>query len=56
MAIKRAVVLNVYKPDKFILRAYSNGKPEHLEQTIGGTPHKVVKGWDKTYIPRIRCL
>ena len=40
-------------PDKFVLRAHANGKPEHLEQTIGGTPHKAVKVGSKIYIPKI---
>lgn len=39
------------EPDKFILRASADGKPEYLEQTIDGTTYKVVKVGDKTYIP-----
>lgn len=40
-------------PDKFVLRAYAEGKPEYLTQTIGGTSYKAVKVGDKIYIPRI---
>lgn len=40
-------------PDKFVLRAYVEGKPEYLTQTIGGTSYKTVKVGDKIYIPRI---
>lgn len=40
-------------PDKFVLRAYVEGKPEYLTQTIGGTSYKDVKVGDKIYIPRI---
>lgn len=40
-------------PDKFVLRAYVEGKPEYLTQTIGGTSYKAVKVGDKIYIPRI---
>lgn len=40
-------------PDKFVLRAYVEGKPEYLTQTIDGTSYKAVKVGDKLYIPRI---
>lgn len=40
-------------PDKFVLRAYVEGKPEYLTQTIGGKSYKAVKVGDKIYIPRI---
>lgn len=40
-------------PDKFVLRAYVEGKPEYLSQTIDGTSYKAVKVGDKIYIPRI---
>ena len=40
-------------PDKFVLRAYVEGKPKYLTQTIGGTSYKAVKVGDKIYIPRI---
>lgn len=40
-------------PAKFVLRAYVEGKPEYLTQTIGGTSYKAVKVGDKIYIPRI---
>lgn len=40
-------------PDKFVLRAYMEGKPEYLTQTIDGTSYKAVKVGDKIYIPRI---
>ena len=39
------------EPDKFILRAHADGKPEYLEKTIGGTTYKAVKVGDKIYIP-----
>ena len=45
--------LTVEYPDKFVLRAYVEGKPEYLTQTIGGTSYKAVKVGDKIYIPRI---
>lgn len=40
-------------PDKFVLRAYVEGKPEYLTHTIDGTSYKAVKVGDKLYIPRI---
>lgn len=40
-------------PDKFVLRAYVEGKPEYLTHTIGGISYKAVKVGDKKYIPRI---
>ena len=39
------------EPDKFILRAHADGKPEYLEKTIAGTTYKAVKVGDKIYIP-----
>ena len=39
--------------DKFVLRAYVEGKPEYLTQTIGRISYKAVKVGDKIYIPRI---
>lgn len=39
------------EPDKFILRAHADGKPEYLEKTIGGTTYKAVKVGEKIYIP-----
>ena len=39
------------EPDKFILRAYTDGTPEHLEKTIDGTTYKAVKVGEKIYIP-----
>ena len=43
--------LTVEEPDKFILRAYADGNPEHLEKTIDGTTYKAVKVGEKIYIP-----
>lgn len=37
--------------DKFVLRAYANGKPKCIIQTIHGTERSAVKLGDKTYIP-----
>ena len=37
--------------DKFVLRAYANGKPEYLQQNVGGVTYKAVKVGDKIYIP-----
>ena len=37
--------------DKYVLRAYADGKPEYLEKTIGGTIYKAIKVSNKTYIP-----
>ena len=39
------------KPDKFILRAHADGKPEYLQQNVGGVTYKAVKVGDKIYIP-----
>lgn len=39
------------EPDKFILRAHADGKPEYLEKTIGSTTYKAVKVGEKIYIP-----
>ena len=39
------------KPDKFILRAFAQGKPEYLQQNINGVAYKAVKVGDKIYIP-----
>ena len=39
------------EPDKFILRAHADGKPEYFEKTIGGTTYKAVKVGEKIYIP-----
>lgn len=39
------------EPDKFILRAHADGKPEYLEKNIGGTTYKAVKVGEKIYIP-----
>lgn len=37
--------------NKFVLRAYANGKPEYVTQTIRGTECSAVKLGDKIYIP-----
>ena len=37
--------------DKYVLRAYVDGKPEYLEKTIDGTIYKAVKVGEKIYIP-----
>ena len=37
--------------DKLVLRAYENGKPEYVTQTIRGTECRAVKLGDKIYIP-----
>ena len=37
--------------DKYVLRAYADGKPEYLEKAIGGTIYKAIKVSNKTYIP-----
>lgn len=37
--------------NKFVLRAYANGKPECIIQTIHGTECSAVKLGDKIYIP-----
>lgn len=37
--------------NKFVLRAYANGKPEYVTQTIHGTECSAVKLGDKIYIP-----
>ena len=39
------------EPDKFILRAHADGKPEYLQQNVGGVTYKAVKVGDKMYIP-----
>lgn len=39
------------KPDKFILRASAQGKPEYLRQNINGVAFKAVKVGEKIYIP-----
>ena len=39
------------EPDKFILRAHADGKPEYLQQNVGGITYKAVKVGDKIYIP-----
>ena len=39
------------EPEKFILRAGVEGKPEYLTQTIDRTIYKAVKVGDKIYIP-----
>ena len=36
---------------KFVLRAYANGKPKYVNQTIRGLDCNTVKIGDKTYIP-----
>ena len=38
-------------PDKFVLRANADGKPEYLDKTIDGITYKAVKVGDKIYIP-----
>ena len=35
------------EPDKFILRAHADGKPEYLQQNVGGVTYKAVKVGDK---------
>ena len=37
-------------PDKYVLRANADDRPEYLEQTIGETTYKAVKVGDKIYI------
>ena len=37
--------------DKYILRAYADGKPEYLEKTIDSIIYKAVKVGEKIYIP-----
>ena len=37
--------------NKFVLRAYANGKPEYVTQIIRGTECRAVKLADKIYIP-----
>lgn len=37
--------------DKYVLRAYVDGKPEYLEKTIDNTIYKAVKVGEKIYIP-----
>lgn len=39
------------EPDKFILRAFVQGKPEYLQQNINGVAYKAVKVGEKIYIP-----
>ena len=39
------------EPDKFILRAHADGKPEYLQQNVGGVTYKAVKVGEKIYIP-----
>jgi hypothetical protein len=39
------------EPDKFILRAFAQGKPEYLQQNINGVAYKAVKVGEKIYIP-----
>lgn len=39
------------EPDKFILRAHADGKPENLQQNVGGVTYKAIKVGDKIYIP-----
>lgn len=40
------------EPDKFILHAHADGKPEYLQQNVGGgVTYKAVKVGDKIYIP-----
>lgn len=43
--------LTKLEPTKFILRANANGKPEYLQQNVGGVTYKAVKVGDKIYIP-----
>ena len=45
------IPLLVEPSDKYILRAYANGKPEYLQQNVGGVTYKAVKVGDKIYIP-----
>ena len=45
------IPLLVNPTDKFVLRAYANGKPEYVTQTIRGIDCNAVKIGDKTYIP-----
>ena len=37
--------------NRFVLRAYANGKPEYVTQTIRGSECSAVKLADKIYIP-----
>lgn len=39
------------EPDKFVLRAFAQGKPEYLQQNINGVAYKAVKVGEKIYIP-----
>ncbi|HCY49186.1 MAG TPA: hypothetical protein DHU79_02875 [Clostridiales bacterium] len=45
------IPLLVNPTDKFVLRAYANGKPKYITQTIRGTECSAVKLDDKIYIP-----
>ena len=44
------IPLLVNPTDKFVLRAYANGKPEYVTQTIRGIDCNAVKVGDKIYI------
>ena len=45
------IPLLVNPTSKFVLRAYANGKPEYVTQTIRGTECSAVKLGEKIYIP-----
>ena len=45
------IPLLVAPSDKYILRAHADGKPEYLQQNVGGVTYKAVKVGDKIYIP-----
>ena len=45
------ISLLVNPTDKFVLRAYANGKPKCIIQTIHGTKCSAVKLGEKIYIP-----
>ena len=37
--------------DKYVLRANSKGKPEHINKAIDGITYKAIKVGDRYYIP-----
>lgn len=39
------------RPDKYVLRAYADGKPEYIKHTINGVTYTAVKVGEKIYIP-----
>ena len=45
------ISLLVNPTDKFVLRAYANGKPNYVTQTVRGIECSAVKLGEKIYIP-----